>query len=86
MKIKVEENLFIESDGVQFILRDYSGKVDKKGKEIYKSLGFFGSLQSALKKVVKIKIMKSNAETIQQLLSELKIIEDEIDDLINNII
>ena len=82
MKIQVEDKLFIESDGMQFILKRYSGKFDKNENETYKVLGYFGTLQQTIKFIIKTKVMESEATTVQQLLTDLERIEKEVSELI----
>jgi hypothetical protein len=53
MKIQVEDKLFIESDDMQFIVKQYSGKFDKNEKETFKVLGYFGTLKQAVKFLIK---------------------------------
>ena len=75
MKIHIENNLYIESDGMQFILKEYTGKTTEvKGKEVeqYKTHGYFSSVSGALNKVVKMKIMDSTAQTLGELLREVE--------------
>jgi hypothetical protein len=83
MKIQVEDKVFIESDGIQFILKKYSGAVDKKtGSEIFKALGYFSTLQQTVKHVIKMQCMESTATTFQQLFDDLDRIEKNIETLI----
>jgi hypothetical protein len=82
MKIKVEDNLYIESDSLQFYIRKYSGKTDKDGRETYNVLGYFSSLNQAVKHLIKHKLMKSSATTVQELLDDLKRIENRINELV----
>lgn len=82
MKVQVEDSLFIESDGLQFILKKYSGTTDKKGTELYKALGYFSNLEAAFQKIVKIKLMESTATTIKELLEDVRRIEREVRELL----
>ncbi|MBN8200503.1 hypothetical protein [Bacillus sp. NTK034] len=82
MKIQIEDKLFVESDERQFIVKQYNGKFDDKGVEGYKPLGYFSKLQQAVKFLVKHELMKSNAETIGELLSDLERIEKRLEELI----
>jgi uncharacterized lipoprotein YajG len=82
MKIKVEDNLYIESDHLQFYIRKYSGKTDKDGRETYNVLGYFSSLNQAIKYLAKHKVMKSDATTVQELLNDLRRIENRINELV----
>lgn len=82
MKIQVEDSLFIESDGMQFILKKYSGSQDKNGNDVYKALGYFGKLEAAMDKIIKLKLMESNATTLKDLIQDLRRIEREVKTLI----
>jgi hypothetical protein len=83
MKIQIEDKLFIESDDMQFMVKQYSGKFDKKTeKETYKVLGYFPSLKQAVKFLIKKDCMASTVTTFQQMFDELDRIEDKYDKLI----
>lgn len=86
MKVQIENNLYLESDGMQFILKEYTGKTrEVKGEEIEQSKthGYFSSISSALKHVVKMKIMDSTAQTLGELLQEVKGIREYIESKVN---
>lgn len=87
MKIQVEDKLFIESDGMQFILKEYSGKTttDKKGNEIevYKTLGYFSSLKHVVRYLIKKDCLESTVTTFSQLFNELNRIEKKYDNLLS---
>lgn len=75
MKAQIEGNLYLESDSMQFIIKDYTGavNVDKKtGKETetYNTLGYFSSIESACKFLIKMKLMQSSAANLQELLQD----------------
>ncbi|ANY71679.1 hypothetical protein BBD41_03265 [Paenibacillus ihbetae] len=76
MKVCIENNLYLESDGQQFIIKEYTGKqsVSEGGKttDIYKTIGYFPTIRSALNKLVKMKVMDSTAQTLGQLLQEVE--------------
>jgi hypothetical protein len=82
LKVQIEENLFIESDGMQFIVKRYTGKIDKEGREVSNILGCFVNLATAVKHLVKTEIMKSQAETLSELVDDIKRIEAYIEDKI----
>lgn len=75
MKVHIEGSIFLESDEMQFVVKEYSGKTDKDGREIYKTLGYFGSIASAIRFLVKLKLMRSTAATLQELAEDVKRIE-----------
>lgn len=75
MKVQIEGSLYIESDGMQFIIKDYTGSKDKFGKDIYKTVGYYTNLQSAIKAIIKQKVMDSTATNLKELLNDVKQIE-----------
>ncbi|MDH6670203.1 hypothetical protein M2277_000847 [Paenibacillus sp. LBL] len=83
MKVCIENNLYIESDGMQFILKEYTGKqsVGENGKttDLYKTYGYYPTVGSALNKVVKMKVMDSTAHTLGELLREVEGIREYIE-------
>lgn len=83
MKVNIEGNLYLESDGMQFVLKDYTGKTyqDKKGKETeaYNTLGYFSTVQSAMRHLVKMKLMQSTATTLNELLQDVERIREYIE-------
>jgi hypothetical protein len=83
MKIQVEDNLFIESDDMQFILKRYSGKFDKNGKETYKVLGYFSNLKQVVKHLIKLSCLESTATTFKELFGHLEKMESKIDSLLD---
>lgn len=72
MKIQIEGNRWVESDERQFILKEYTGKKDKHGTQLYKTHGYFPSVKSALEHFVKLKVMDSTATTLSELLQEVR--------------
>ena len=82
MKVHIENSIYLESDGTQFILKEYTGKTTEvKGKEIeqYKTHGYFSSISGALNKVTKMKVMDSTAQTLGELLQEVEGIREYIE-------
>lgn len=79
---EVERWLYLESDDMQYTLKRYNGKVsvDKHGRETEQSetIGYFTNVQSALMKIMSMKIKQSTAATLDQLLIDIKRIEHEI--------
>jgi hypothetical protein len=75
MKVHIEGNLYLESDGLQFIIKEYTGKRDNLGRDLYKVHGYFSDLKSVFKHLVKMKVMQSTAQTLSELLQEVEHIE-----------
>lgn len=82
MKIDLGNQLFIESDTMQFIIKKYTGKFDKEGNGTYKVLGYFSSIKSALKHLVKVKLLESDVTTVKELIVKMEEIEKEIEALV----
>jgi len=70
--------LFIESDPLQFIVKEYPLRKDGKGSGKPIIHGYFTNLESALKKVIKMKVKESTATTLQGLVTDIKRIEEYI--------
>lgn len=87
MKIKLDENLYLESDDMQYILKKYSNKTytNKDGEEIraYQNLGYYGSIEQAINSLVNKKILNSDATSFIELKNELTKIWDEIKEKID---
>jgi hypothetical protein len=61
---------------MQFILKDYTGQVSvnkETGKEteLYKTLGYFTDIRSALNHFLKMKVMESTASTLYELRQDI---------------
>ncbi|WP_211750089.1 hypothetical protein [Paenibacillus sp. Marseille-Q4541] len=85
MKIHIEEKLYLESDGMQFILKEYKGKQsiskdDGKTTDLFKTYGYFPSIHTALDKVLKMKIMNSTATDLKGLIKDVAQIREFIKD------
>lgn len=83
MKVQIEGNIYLESDSMQFILKEYTGavSVDKntgKETEVYNTIGYFTNVQSALMRLLRMKLMSSTVGTLDALLIDMKRIEYEI--------
>lgn len=80
MKVLIEGDLYLESDTMQFIIKEYTGavSVDKKtGKEteIYNTHGYFTSIESACKYLVKMKLMQSTAGNLTEFLQDFRTLD-----------
>jgi hypothetical protein len=79
LKVQIEGNLYLESDEMQFILKEYTGSRDKYGRELYKTLGYFSDIRSAVRHLLKRRIMQSTATTLKELLQEVESIRRDIE-------
>lgn len=74
----VKGKLFIESDEYQYLLREYNGKTDATGRELYKSLGYFPTIESALNKLVTMKLKQSTSQDLREVIREVAEIKEYI--------
>lgn len=78
MKIKLDENLYLESDEMQLMIKKYSGKTDKKGNETYRVLGYYGTTEQAIKSLINKRLLDSDSTSLKELQTEITKIWDEI--------
>jgi hypothetical protein len=83
MKVHIEGNIYIESDSLQFIIKEYTGKKTTGGADRFIAHGYFATLAQAIKHIVKMKIKESTAQTLSELVQDLKRIEEYIYSTIN---
>lgn len=79
MKVQIEDKLYLESDGMQFILKEYTGRTaikDGKTSEVTNTKGYFQTVEGALTFLVKMKLMESTATDLQTLISSVKEVRD----------
>lgn len=77
----IKGKLYLESDAMQFILREYRGtRTDKKGvvTDITVTHGYYTDVKSAVNKLIKMKIMQSGAETLLELREDVRRIEQAV--------
>ncbi|GEM_PF-1734990 len=76
MKVHIEKNIYLESDGTAFSIREYTGKnFNKDGKEIPKVHGNYSTVKSAMNGLIKKKVMETTATTLKELVEDLERIE-----------
>jgi hypothetical protein len=74
MKVQIEDNLYLESDGMGFMIKKYGTPyTNKKGELIEPSSteGNYTSVQSAMRGLVKMKVMESTATTLNELIESV---------------
>ena len=82
MKIKLDNEWFIEDDGVSYELKKLSGKTDKKGNPTYAVEKHCGLLKSA----IRIYIRMSQAESVDEVsLKEYLILIKKQEERINDL-
>jgi len=89
MKVQIEDNLYLESDSFQFILKDYTGKVSEnketgKETELYNTLGYFTNIHYAFRFILRMKIKESTATNVRELIADLRRIEKWLHEIIGD--
>jgi len=76
---QVEKSFYLESDDMQFMIRKYNGKTsigaDGKERDSFETIGYYPSIHSALKHILKMKVKESTATTLKELSEDMKRIE-----------
>jgi hypothetical protein len=83
MKVQIEGNLYLESDGLEFTIKKYGNPyTNNKGELIEPSTtsGHFSNVHSAIKYLVKMKIMESTATDLKGLLESVEGIREYIEE------
>lgn len=77
MKVQIEGNIYLESDGTQFVLKEYYTVKEGKnaGEESSNLIGYFTNVQQALMRFLRMKIMDSTATNLLQLIEDIRRIE-----------
>ena len=81
MKVQIEGNLYIEGDDRNVEIRWY--KRDKNDKEVYETLGYFGTLEQAVQRVINMKYTETNAEDLKEMMRDIKSIKQWVKDQFN---
>lgn len=87
MKVQIEENVFLESDEYQYILKRYTGtySIRNKGKEDeheienYRIIGYYPTVTQAIEKLVDMEIKTSTAESLDELIKDINSIKKYIE-------
>lgn len=69
----------IKFDGSTYILEEPTGTTDRdSGNEIMKNHGYFSKLESAIEKVIKLKLTTKAVVTLKEFLDQYRELRDEI--------
>jgi|GEM_PF-3159406 len=87
MNIKIDENYSLKSDDRNVMLVE--NKVKQEGKNIGEpyenTIGYYGSVQAALKAYARLKTNLSEATSIKELLADVKRIDKKIEEVLKGI-
>lgn len=84
MNIKIDKNYSLKSDArnVMLVENKVIQEGDNKGNPTEITLGYYGTIEGALKGYLRLKINLSDATTIEGLLKEIKKIEKTIENIL----
>lgn len=89
MNINLWENYWVRTDPLNYILYEIKTVQDKSlptyGQEYESTVGFYGTLQSALSAMCREEIRTSKCTTLQGLIKEVQKMEKVIEGLANSI-
>lgn len=83
MKVKIDDNLYLESDEQQYILKKYTGTYTTRNKgkdnehqvENFRILGYFRTVSQAVNKLISNEIKTSNANNLKELREDIQAIK-----------
>ena len=88
MKIRIDEDFFIDKDDMSFALKKSKHRTDKQGNEVCDTFGYFRTLEGAL---VKLKLVKTDekfgkeettlSEYLREIRNQASIIADAISEV-----
>ena len=82
--IKFEDNICIDSDGLQYIIKKYCG-LDKNNEPNYRTIGYYSELKQAISRLIKLRqynLVREKELTLEQALNEFRHITDETDQML----
>ena len=83
--IKLDKNYFLNADSNCYILCTKADRKDKEGNDVYNNEGYYNSIESALQGLIKKElrkyISKKSIQSIEELLNEVKRLEEYIKSL-----
>lgn len=84
LKITLDKKYKLVSDSKNYMIQKVGQVQDgeKKGDETITTMGYYGSLESALKNYKELLIRESDIETIEELLSTIKEIDKKIEKIL----
>ncbi|WEG18609.1 hypothetical protein PQ478_09005 [Alkalihalophilus pseudofirmus] len=79
MKIEIGKRKYIETDSIGYLIKEYTGKQDKKtGKDLYTIIGSYGTLDHAIKGAFKHLVHLSDAEILEQLQKDIEKVKEKL--------
>ena len=84
MRIKLDDKYVLTNDETQYMLKEVSisNGEKTKGNEVEKIVGYYSKVEDALKRYYDLLIFKSDAETIPELLTDIRVAKRYIETLI----
>ena len=84
MELKIEQDYKITSDSLQYILQERKVVIegDKKGKEYWVNVGYYGKIYQALRSYKELQIRNSSVTTARELMDLIKKLDEKIETLL----
>lgn len=82
--IKFEDNICIDSDGLQYITKKYCG-LDKNNEPTYRVISYHNTLKQAISRLIQLRqynLVSEKELTLEQALNEFKRIADETEQIL----
>lgn len=84
--INIELNRYlIKSDSLNYILYKKVKSKGNKNKLSYKTVGYFGSTEQLIKRLLELELMESDSKTLKELENTIKSVADEITERIKSV-
>lgn len=81
---EIKGRLYMEPDHYEYVLKEYTGRFSQpveqgaKLREVYKLHGYFPTVEAAALKVLTMRVNKSTAENLSQLIQDVERIRQEL--------
>jgi hypothetical protein len=77
MKIHLDENMFVEDDGCGYSLCEFTGKNDKTGNPIFKTINYPSTIEGAVKSYARLKCLSYEDLSIKDYVDRYeKVVKD----------
>lgn len=86
INIQLDKTVWLESDSNQYILKDYKDRMDSKGNQVYVNLGYYGTINGALKGYLNFTVRTSECRSIKELIALYERLEKHVDNLVREAI
>jgi hypothetical protein len=86
--IHIKDDYYIDADETQFILKEDKHRVDKEGRPIFDSLGYYGTFKQAVSGFLKMEqrgiIANGPDRELDEAFRDMNLLVIELENLLNN--